>query len=111
MDVRPAYQRAAVVVAPLLASAGTNIKIMEAMAMGKAIVSTEAGIHGLELARGQDVVVANSGEDMANAIARLLEHPDERMALERCARRTVERVYDWDAIAERQKELYESLAN
>ena len=48
-DVRPAYQRATVVVAPLVASAGTNIKIMEAMAMGKAIVSTPAGINGLDL--------------------------------------------------------------
>jgi len=40
-DVRPAYERASVVIAPLVASAGTNIKILEAMAMGKAIVSTE----------------------------------------------------------------------
>src|SRR5262249_41243247 len=48
-DVRPAYRRAAAVVAPLVASAGTNIKILEAMAMGKAIVSTPAGINGLDL--------------------------------------------------------------
>ena len=48
-DVRPAYQRAAVVVAPLVASAGTNIKILEAMAMGKAMVSTPAGVNGLDL--------------------------------------------------------------
>ena len=52
-DVRPAYRAAALVIAPLVASAGTNIKIMEAMAMGKAIVSTEAGIHGLDLERGE----------------------------------------------------------
>ena len=39
-DVRPAYARAAIVIAPLLASAGTNIKILEAMAMGKPIVAT-----------------------------------------------------------------------
>ncbi len=74
-DVRPAYGRAAVVIAPLVASAGTNIKIMEAMAMGKAIVSTEAGIHGLDLARGEDVVVANSAQEMSSAITRLLDHP------------------------------------
>ena len=39
----------AIVIAPLLASAGTNIKIMEAMAMGKAIVSTPSGVNGLDL--------------------------------------------------------------
>jgi glycosyltransferase involved in cell wall biosynthesis len=108
-DVRPAYQRATVVIAPLVASAGTNVKILEAMAMGKAIVSTEAGIHGLELQRGADVVVADSAEAMAAAIARLLEAPAERAALEAHARQTVERVYGWDAIAREQKKLYESL--
>jgi glycosyltransferase involved in cell wall biosynthesis len=108
-DVRPAYERAAVVIAPLLASAGTNIKILEAMAMGKAIVSTEAGVHGLDLERGRDAIVTDSAEEMARAIARLLDHPEERAALERHARQTAERLYGWDAIAERQAELYRSL--
>jgi glycosyltransferase involved in cell wall biosynthesis len=108
-DVRPAYQRAALVIAPLVASAGTNIKILEAMAMGKAIVSTEAGIHGLELGRGSDVVVTDSAEAMAAAIIRLLENPVERVAIEAHARQTAERVYSWDAIAREQKKLYESL--
>jgi glycosyltransferase involved in cell wall biosynthesis len=108
-DVRPAYARAALVIAPLVASAGTNIKIMEAMAMGKAIVSTEAGIHGLDLERGKDVMVADSAEEMAGAIARLLDHPEERLGMERHARETAERVYGWDAIAEKQADLYRSL--
>lgn len=108
-DVRPAYRRATVVIAPLVASAGTNVKILEAMAMGKAIVSTEAGIHGLELERGADVVVTDSAEAMAAAITRLLETPEERVALEKHARQSVERVYGWDAIAREQKKLYQSL--
>ncbi len=108
-DVRPAYERASVVIAPLVASAGTNIKILEAMAMGKAIVSTEAGINGLDLERGVDVMVADGAEDMARAINRLLDSPEERQALERHARRTAEERYGWDAIAEEQKKLYVSL--
>jgi GT2 family glycosyltransferase/glycosyltransferase involved in cell wall biosynthesis len=108
-DVRPAYQRATLVIAPLVASAGTNVKILEAMAMGKAIVSTEAGIHGLELERGADVVVTDSAEAMAAAITHLLEAPLERVAIEAHARQTAERVYGWDAIAREQKKLYESL--
>ncbi len=76
-DVRPAYERAAVVIAPLIASAGTNIKIMEAMAMGKAIVSTEAGIHGIDLERGRDAIVAESADEMANAITQLLDDSEE----------------------------------
>lgn len=109
-DVRPAYRRAAVVIAPLIASAGTNIKILEAMAMGKAIVSTEAGIHGLELARGEDVMVADDAGAMAEAITRLLENPMERFRMERHARRTAEEFYSWEAIARAQAALYRELA-
>ncbi len=108
-DVRPAYQRAAVVVAPLVASAGTNIKIMEAMAMGKAIVSTEAGINGLDLHPGTDVIVANTGAEMAQAILDLLDNPGRRRAIECAARLTVENTFGWDVIAARQKQLYEEL--
>ncbi len=108
-DVRPAYERAAIVIAPLLASAGTNIKIMEAMAMGKAIVATPAGINGLDLESGRDVLVVRSGEEMAEAIAGLFENPARRRALERQARLRAESDYNWDAIALRQKSLYESL--
>ncbi len=108
-DVRPAYERAALVVAPLVASAGTNIKIMEAMAMGKAIVSTPAGVNGLDLAWGADVVVRETGEQMAAAIRELLGEADKRRAIERQARATVEARYGWDIIARRQKRLYDSL--
>lgn len=108
-DVRPAYRQAAIVLAPLVASAGTNIKIMEAMAMGKAIVSTPAGINGLALLSGKDVLVADGGEAMAKTICELIDHPDRRAVLEREARATAVRDYDWDAIAEEQKRLYKSL--
>jgi glycosyltransferase involved in cell wall biosynthesis len=108
-DVRPAYERATLVIAPLVASAGTNIKIMEAMAMGKAIVSTEAGIHGLELEPGKEVVVANDAGEMAAAIHRLLDFPEERKALERQAAETAVRIYGWDRMAREQQRLYESL--
>jgi GT2 family glycosyltransferase/glycosyltransferase involved in cell wall biosynthesis len=109
-DVRPAYRRAAVVIAPLLASAGTNIKIMEAMAMGKAIVSTPAGINGLDrLEDRRDVLVASTGEEMAAAVADLVHNPVRRRALEQQARRTAEQHYNWDTIAEEQAELYRRL--
>ncbi len=108
-DVRPAYDRATVVIAPLVASAGTNIKILEAMAMGKAVVSTEAGIHGLDLDRGKDVAVADAPEALVQAIRELLDSPEKRRAMEIQARRTVENRYGWDAIAQEQTRLYNSL--
>jgi GT2 family glycosyltransferase/glycosyltransferase involved in cell wall biosynthesis len=108
-DVRPAYERAAVVIAPLLASAGTNIKIMEAMAMGKAIVSTPAGINGLDLSLGVDVIVAHTAVEMGQAIRSLIENPTALQSIEHQARLTVERRFDWDVIARAQKQLFDEL--
>jgi glycosyltransferase involved in cell wall biosynthesis len=109
-DPRPAYRRATLVVAPLLASAGTNIKIMEAMAMGKAIVSTPGGINGLDdLRSGKDLLVGATGAELAAHILTLIGDRERRRGMEIEARRTVERLYSWNAIGERQRSLYESL--
>src|SRR5262249_26810336 len=108
-DVRPAYERAALVVAPLVASAGTNIKILEAMAMGKAIVSTPAGVKGLALAAGRGYVLVKTGGEMAREIGRLLDDERARREIETAARACVEREYGWDVIARRQAELYREL--
>jgi len=105
-DVRPAYERAAVVIAPLVASAGTNIKILEAMAMGRAIVSTPAGVNGLDLEPGEDFLLTRTGAEMSAGIERLLADPGARHRLEINARRRVERAYGWDEIARRQARLY-----
>jgi len=76
--------------------------------MGKAIVSTSAGIHGLELSK-TDLVVADDPEEIAGAINHLLDHPEARAALEIQARRTAELLYGWDAIAAVQRRLYAEL--
>jgi glycosyltransferase involved in cell wall biosynthesis len=105
-DVRPAYARAAVVIAPLTASAGTNIKILEAMAMGKAIVSTTAGINGLDLVSGRELIVADGAEAFAAAIRRLLR---DRAGIETAAREAALR-FDWRAMGREQERVYESLS-
>jgi glycosyltransferase involved in cell wall biosynthesis len=108
-DVRPAYERATVVVAPLIASAGTNIKILEAMAMGKPVVSTPAGVNGLDLVAGEDFILAQHAAEMAQAIERLLAEPQAREHLGAAARSRVERDFGWDDIARRQADLYREL--
>ena len=79
------------------------------MAMGKAIVSTPAGINGLDLQHGRDVLVAATGVEMAAAIERLIANPHERKTLEQTARRTAEEQYGWDRIGRVQAELYRTL--
>jgi len=104
-DVRDAYRRAELVLAPLTASAGTNIKVLEAMAMGRVVVSTSAGVNGLDVLAGHDVIVADSAADMAAEILRLSGDAGARRAIESCARETALR-YDWREIAETQEVLY-----
>ena len=108
-DVRPAYERAAAVVAPLVASAGSNIKILEALAMGKAVVSTPAGVNGLDLAPGSDYLLANGAQEMAAHIETLFTDAAARRRIESVARGRVERDFGWDAIARRQSALYRDI--
>jgi GT2 family glycosyltransferase/glycosyltransferase involved in cell wall biosynthesis len=108
-DVRPAYARAETVLAPLTASAGTNIKVLEAMAMGRAVVSTPAGINGLDLRPGADVIVTTSPEEMADKIEWLWSDAGARRSIEHAARETA-LLYDWSQIARRQVALYGQLA-
>ncbi len=99
-DVRDAYRRAELVLAPLKASAGTNIKVLEAMAMGKAVVSTSAGVNGLELKSGRDLVVANNAAAFAAAVERLADNPEQRLEMQRNARLAAVEKFDWRAIGE-----------
>ncbi|MGA2724615.1 MAG: glycosyltransferase family 4 protein [Bryobacteraceae bacterium] len=105
-DVRGAYQRAAIVVAPLVVSAGTNLKILEAMACGRPVVATPAGVNGLDLVPGEDFTLVHTAAEMAAAIENLLASPAECHRLAAAGRRRVEDRYGWDEIARRQTELY-----
>jgi glycosyltransferase involved in cell wall biosynthesis len=100
-DLRPLYAQAAVVVVPLEVSAGTNIKVMEAMACGRAVVSTPVGCAGLGLVDGHDALIRSTPEEFAAAICDLLSDSARRNAIATAARRTVEQRFSWDAIAER----------
>jgi polysaccharide biosynthesis protein PslH len=98
-DVREHIAAAAVYVVPIRIGGGTRLKIFEAMAMGKAVVSTTVGAEGLPVTHGQDVRLADSADAFAGEVVSLLRHPDERRPLERQARDLVVRHYDWAAVA------------
>ena len=107
-DVRPAYRRASIVLAPLTASAGTNIKVLEAMAMGRIVVATPAGINGLDLTPEKGVLVGTAGTELASQIRKLRDDSDLRREMERLAR-VAALDYNWSAIARKQSEVYRSL--
>jgi polysaccharide biosynthesis protein PslH len=98
-DVRPHMADAAVYVVPLRIGGGTRLKIFEAMAMGKAVVSTAVGAEGLPVRDGQHLVLADDPASFASAVVRLMRRLDDRRALEAAAHALVTERYDWSAVA------------
>ncbi len=108
-DTRPYLSRAAAVVVPLRAGSGTRLKILEALAMGKGIVSTSIGCEGLDVTSGRELVVADEPERFAEAVLRLVDAPDEAVELGRRGRELVERSYGWPAAALALEQFYAQL--
>jgi glycosyltransferase involved in cell wall biosynthesis len=99
-DVRPLYVEANLIIVPTTVSAGTNVKVLEAMAMQRAVVSTTSGCAGLGLLHGHSVWVADAPEAFAAGVATLIADPERRRQLARAVRN-----FDWAAIGEKQREL------
>jgi sugar transferase (PEP-CTERM/EpsH1 system associated) len=98
-DVRPYMREAAVYVVPLRIGGGTRLKIFEAMAMAKAVVSTAVGAEGLPVTGGEHLLLADEPRGFARAVVRLLRDLDRRRAIEQAARQLVVSQYDWSVVA------------
>jgi sugar transferase (PEP-CTERM/EpsH1 system associated) len=98
-DVRPFLAQAAVVVVPLLVGGGTRIKIFEAMAMSRPVVSTPLGAEGLKVRAGDEIVLAESPEEFAGAVSRLLASRDLRRKIGETARQTICRHFSAETVA------------
>jgi glycosyltransferase involved in cell wall biosynthesis len=99
-DVRPYIAKAAVYIVPLRIGGGTRIKIFEAMAMGKPVVSTTIGAEGLPVTHGSDIVLADDPRAFASRVGHLLDHRSEAKALGAAARALVEAKYSWASAAD-----------
>ncbi len=106
-DLAPYYQQCNLAVVPLRAGGGTRLKILEAMAYGRAVVSTAVGAEGLEARDGEHLQLADGADDFAKAVIELLGDQALRDRLRRNARTLVEARYSWDVCAEAHVALYE----
>lgn len=96
-DVRSYLATSSVALAPLQIGGGTRIKILEAFAMGKAIVSTSIGCEGLAVVPGKHLAVADTPAAFADAVITLLQNPERRVALGAAGRTLVESAYSWQS--------------
>jgi ribosomal protein S18 acetylase RimI-like enzyme len=108
-DVRPFYSAANVVVVPTRVSAGTNLKVLEAMAMERAVVSTTSGCAGLGLEHGRSVWIADEAQGFAAAVELLLRNDTLRRTLALDAKRRAEQHYGWPKLGLLQKRMWHEL--
>ncbi|HEX4714858.1 MAG TPA: glycosyltransferase family 4 protein, partial [Ktedonobacteraceae bacterium] len=95
-DTRLYLATASVAIAPLRIGSGTRLKILEAFAMQKAVVSSSIGCEGLAVEAGQHLLVADQPEAFAEAVIALLQQPEKRRELGRAGRALVETAYSWE---------------
>jgi glycosyltransferase involved in cell wall biosynthesis len=102
---REALLGAAVVLVPLRFAGGLRIRLLEALALERAVVGTALGVLGMGPERDRDVLAAESGEDLATAVVRALEDPGLRSALGKAGRSWVSSHHDMATAASRQRDL------
>lgn len=105
-DARPLMRAAACHIAPLRVGGGTRVKILNAWAMGKPVVSTSVGCEGLEAIDGHNILIRDDPQDFARAIQDVLADAALRSHLGRRGRATAERLYSWDVVGEGMKTAY-----
>jgi glycosyltransferase involved in cell wall biosynthesis len=108
-ELEPWFERASIVVIPILSGAGIRLKVLDALASGRAVVSTTMGAEGAQVTDGEHLVIADDPREFADAVVRLLEDPGERRRLGAAARRLAEERYDWRALGDRFEALVSEL--
>jgi glycosyltransferase involved in cell wall biosynthesis len=107
-DLRPHLAQASVYVAPLRLGSGTKNRVLEAMAMGKPVVTTPLGIRGLRVQPGRDVLSAMMENAFADAVVELLQNRERRHQIGRAAREAIVTHHSWAAVGNRVENLLNS---
>jgi len=105
-DIRNVLSICTAVVVPLRYGGGTRIKILEALAMGKPVISSSLGCEGIEILNGKEILVADSPESFAESVIQVLMRQDLRLKLGRMGRELVEEKYNWAKIGENLETIY-----
>jgi len=108
-DLYPLFDAASVVVAPLHSGGGMRVKVAEALAAGKAVVASALAAEGLAVTSGDQLLLAESDQQVASACVGLLRDPQARAALARRARAWAEHHLGWEAPVAAFEQLYASL--
>lgn len=105
-DIRPIVADAAVYIVPMRVGGGTRLKVLDAMAMGKAIVSTSIGCEGIDVRDGHDILMADTPAEFAQCVLGLFNDPQQGRRLGQSARDTATKLYSWKVVYQKLEESY-----
>ena len=109
-DVRPHVDDALFFIAPLRAGSGTKLKVLNAMAQGRAVLTTSIGAEGIAATPDSEILVADTPQSFAQKAIWLLQHPEKALEIGNRARTVIEREYDWDSLEAKTLAIYERVA-
>jgi glycosyltransferase involved in cell wall biosynthesis len=107
-DVRPYLASCGVMTVPLRIGGGSRLKILEALASNVPVISTRVGAEGLHLTPGRDYELADDNEQLAAALVDSIRHPARHQAMAANGRAVVRKRYDWDGLAEKLEQVWET---
>jgi glycosyltransferase involved in cell wall biosynthesis len=109
-DIREAYAKAHVLLAPIRSGKGTRYKILEAMATGTPIVTTRLGAEGIDLVPGENALIGDTSEELINLTAKVLTNQKLQLKLAKAAKNVVVGKYTWQSISTDLDKLYRKMA-
>ncbi len=94
------------VAVPVRIGGGTRLKVLEGLALGKAMVSTSLGCEGIDVRDGEHLLIGDGAESFASKVIELFDDPARGEELGRAGRRLIERAYSWDLVGRRMATVY-----
>ncbi|QHI70285.1 glycosyltransferase family 4 protein [Tichowtungia aerotolerans] len=98
-ELEPWYRNCQLSIVPLRSGGGTRLKILESMAYGRPVVATSIGAEGIDITPGKNILIADTPEELADCVARILNNPDQGRSIAEEGRKLVEECYSWKSIA------------
>lgn len=99
-EIEPWYRTCRLSIVPLRSGGGTRLKILESMAYGRPVVSTRIGAEGIDITHGKNILIADTPEELADAVALILNDPGKARRMAEEGRKLVEDRYSWKSIAD-----------
>jgi len=110
-DIRSYVAKSIVFIAPIRCGGGTKLKVLNALAQGKAVVTTPIGAEGIDVMHGHNILVADSARDFATNVVSMLKEPEKAKIIGDNGRKLIESQYDWNNIGDRMESVYRELRN